>query len=84
MKIMAFDSTAKSASVSVLDGERVLAEYTVDNGLTQSELLLPMAEDMASSERGSGDALSCVAWISGVIFVLRLSFYLPDIARLSY
>ena len=49
MKIMAFDSTAKSASVSVLDGERVLAEYTVDNGLTQSELLLPIAEDMLKS-----------------------------------
>ncbi len=46
MIIMAFDSTAKSASVAVLDGERVLAEYNIDNGLTQSELLLPMAEDM--------------------------------------
>ena len=46
MKILAFDSTAKSASVAVLDGERVLAVYNVDNGLTQSELLLPMAEDM--------------------------------------
>lgn len=46
MIIMAFDSTAKSASVAVLDGEHVLAEYNIDNGLTQSELLLPMAEDM--------------------------------------
>ncbi len=49
MIIMAFDSTAKSASVSVLDGERVLAVYNVDNGLTQSELLLPMAEDILKS-----------------------------------
>ena len=46
MIILAFDGTAKAASVAVLDGERVLASYTVDNGLTQSELLLPMAEDM--------------------------------------
>ena len=46
MIILAFDGTAKAASVAVLDGERVLAAYTVDNGLTQSELLLPMAEDM--------------------------------------
>ena len=84
MKIMAFDSTAKRASVAVSEDDRLLAEFSIDNGLTHSELLLPMAEDMASSERGSGDALSCVAWISGVIFVLRLSFYLPDIARLSY
>lgn len=46
MKILSFDATAKAASVAVMDGDRVLAHYTVDNGLTQSELLLPMAEDM--------------------------------------
>lgn len=45
MKILAFDSTARAASVAILDDERPLAIFTVDNGLTQSELLLPMAED---------------------------------------
>ena len=49
MKILAFDGTAKAASVAVLDGERVLGYYTVDNGLTQSELLLPMAENLLES-----------------------------------
>ena len=43
MKILAFDSTAKSASVAVADGTHVLSEFTVDSGMTQSELLLPMA-----------------------------------------
>ena len=46
MKILAFDSTAKVASCAVCDEEMLLSQYTVDNGLTQSELLLPMAEDM--------------------------------------
>ncbi len=46
MKILAFDSTAKAASVAVCDDERCLALYTVDNGLTQSELLMPMAENI--------------------------------------
>lgn len=46
MKILAFDGTAKAASVAVADGDRILAHHTIDNGLTQSELLLPMAEDM--------------------------------------
>ena len=46
MITLAFDSTAKIAGVAVLDGERVLGECTIDNGLTQSELLLPMAEDL--------------------------------------
>ena len=49
MKILSFDSTAKAASVAVLEDESVLAEYSVDTGLTQSELLLPMAESMLSA-----------------------------------
>ena len=49
MKILAFDGTAKAASVALLDNEQVLAHCTVDNGLTQSELLLPMAEDLLRS-----------------------------------
>ena len=43
MKILAFDSTAKAASVAVCEDEKLLAVYNIDNGLTQSELLLPMA-----------------------------------------
>ena len=43
---MAFDSTAKRASVAVCDGEKLIGEFNIDNGLTQSELLLPMAEDL--------------------------------------
>ena len=46
MKILAFDGTAKIASVAVLENDRILSHLSVDNGLTQSELLLPMAEDM--------------------------------------
>jgi len=49
MITLAFDGTAKVASCAVLDGERVLALYSIDNGLTQSELLLPMAESMLSA-----------------------------------
>ena len=49
MKILAFDSTAKVASVSVAEDEKILAAYNVDNGLTQSELLLPMAEAVLRS-----------------------------------
>ncbi len=45
MKILSLDSTAKVASCAVLDDERLLSLFTVDNGLTHSELLLPMIED---------------------------------------
>ncbi len=49
MITLAFDSTAKVATVAVASDEKIIASYTVDNGFTQSELLLPMAEDMLRS-----------------------------------
>ena len=49
MKILAFDSTAKAASAAVCENEKLLALYNVDNGLTQSELLLPMVENLLAS-----------------------------------
>ncbi len=49
MKILALDSSAKTASVAVTDGDRLLGLYSIENGLTQSELLLPMIENMLAA-----------------------------------
>ena len=49
MKILSFDSTAKIATVAVTEDSDLLALYSINNGLTQSELLLPMAENILSS-----------------------------------
>ncbi len=49
MKILAFEGTAKIASVAVSEDEKLLGLCSIDNGLTQSELLLPMAEDLLKS-----------------------------------
>ena len=49
MITLSFDSTAKVASVAITDSDKLLAVYNIDNGLTQSELLLPMAEAMLSA-----------------------------------
>ena len=49
MYTLAFDSSAKIASVAVMADDKIVASYNIDNGLTQSELLLPMAEDMLKS-----------------------------------
>ena len=49
MKILAIDSTAAVASVAVCEDDKLLGSFTVNNGLTQSELLLPMAESLLSS-----------------------------------
>ena len=46
MKILALDSTAQTATVALTEDEKLLAEYTLNNGNTHSETLLPMVESM--------------------------------------
>lgn len=65
MIILAFDSTAKAASVAVSDGEELLALYNIDNGLTQSELLLPMAENILKSLKLTFDDVDLLACAVG-------------------
>ena len=65
MITLAFDSVAKVASVAVSDGGRLLAQYNIDNGLTQSELLLPMAEDILRSLKLSFSDVELFACTTG-------------------
>lgn len=44
MKILAVDSSAQVATVALTEDERLLAEYSLNNGNTHSETLLPMVE----------------------------------------
>lgn len=46
MRILAFDSSAKSASVAICDENGLVAQYYQNCGLTHSRTLLPMAENM--------------------------------------
>ena len=46
MLILAFETSAKAASVALLDGNRLLGESYQNTGLTHSQTLMVMAEDM--------------------------------------
>ena len=48
MKILAMDSSAVAASVALCEDERLLGEYTICNGNTHSQTLLPMTEELLS------------------------------------
>ena len=65
MITLAFDSTAKAASVAVCDDDKLLALYNIDNGLTQSELLLPMAENMLKCLKLTFDDVDLLACAVG-------------------
>ena len=49
MKILAFETSAKAGSVALTDGSTLLAESYQNTGLTHSQTLLTMAEDMLKS-----------------------------------
>ncbi len=46
MRILGFDSSAKSASVAICENGAIIAQSFQNSGLTHSRTLLPMAEDM--------------------------------------
>ena len=46
MLILAFESSAKAASVALVRDGKLISQYSQCSGLTHSRTLLPMAEDM--------------------------------------
>ena len=61
MNILAFDSTAKTASVALVRDGRTVAEFFVDSGKTHSEILLPMAEDVLARAHTTLDEIDYYA-----------------------
>ncbi len=65
MKILALDSTALTASVALCDSERLLGEYTIQNGNTHSETLLPMIESLLGFFSMTADDIDLFAAAAG-------------------
>lgn len=51
MKILGFDTAAKTASVALTDGGRLVSEFYLDSGFTHSETVLPMAKALLDNAR---------------------------------
>ena len=65
MKILAIDSTAIVASVAICDDEKLVALYTVNNGNTHSETLLPMVESVLKQSKLTVDDIGLFAVSNG-------------------
>lgn len=64
MKILAFDTSGLVASVALLEDERLIAEYTIQDKKTHSQTLLPMLEkisQMVELDLTSIDAIAVAA-----------------------
>ena len=65
MKILALDSTAIAATVALCEDEKLLAEYTVQNGNTHSQTLLPMVESILQRFDLTPEAIDLFALSAG-------------------
>ena len=65
MKILALDSTAVAATVALCEDEQLLGEYTIRNGNTHSETLLPMVESLLGFFDLSADDIDLFAVSAG-------------------
>ena len=65
MKILALDSTAKTASVSICEDDRLITVYSVTAGLNHSETLLPMVENALKTAQMNIDDIDMFAISDG-------------------
>ena len=65
MLILAFETSAKAASVALTDGEKLLGESYQNTGLTHSQTLLPMAQELLKSCGHTPQQVEAVAVAAG-------------------
>ena len=65
MLILAFETSAKAASVALMDGTKLLGESYQNTGLTHSQTLMVMAEDVLKQCGKSAQDVQAVAVAEG-------------------
>jgi len=61
MLILAIESSAKSASVALMEDENLIAQYSQCSGLTHSRTLLPMVDDLLKNTERKLSEVDCFA-----------------------
>ena len=69
MLILALESSAKAASVALMEDEKLIAQYSQCSGLTHSRTLLPMVDDMLKNTENT---------VAGVILSPLLTDRVPS------
>lgn len=65
MIILAMDTSAKAASVCLADEDKIIGEFFINTGLTHSQTLMPMAEQLCANSGIPISAVEAVAVNAG-------------------
>ena len=65
MKLLALDSSGLVASVAILDGETLVAEYTLNYKKTHSQTLLPMIDEICKMTETEPESFDLIAVSQG-------------------
>ncbi len=65
MIILAMDTSAKAASVCLADEDKIIGEFFINTGLTHSQTLMPMAEQLCANSGVPLNAVEAVAVNAG-------------------
>lgn len=65
MLILALESSAKAASVALVENEKIVAQYSQCSGLTHSRTLLPMVDDMLRNTENTIAGVDLIAVAHG-------------------
>lgn len=65
MLILALESSAKAASVALVENEKLVAQYSQCSGLTHSRTLLPMVDDMLRNTENTIAGVDLIAVAHG-------------------
>jgi tRNA threonylcarbamoyladenosine biosynthesis protein TsaB len=65
MKILAMDSSSKSASVAIVEDEKLIAENFINAGLTHSQTIMQMASDLLKVSGEDIDNIDAFAITNG-------------------
>ena len=65
MLILALESSAKAASVALMEDEKLVAQYSQCSGLTHSRTLLPMVDDMLKNTENTVAGVDLIAVAHG-------------------
>ena len=65
MNLLAIESSGQVASAAIIKDDSLIAEYTLNNGLTHSQTLLPMIEEIMKSSKLEKESLDAIAISKG-------------------